>query len=51
MKAHWYFISEEECPICGCIRNVSRERRYDARPTEYEKRHEYIVRYDYCNER
>ena len=47
-RKHWYFITQEECPVCGCGREY-RERRYDPRPKEYEKRHDYNpMAYDSC---
>ena len=44
----WYFITIEECPICG-RGPETRERRYGPRPDRYEDRHEFAVVYDYCD--
>ena len=47
-QPHWYFITDDYCPICGGCRTY-RERRYDDRPEEYWKRHEHNEVYDYCD--
>jgi hypothetical protein len=31
MPAHWYFITIEECVLCGTTR-ITRERRYGKKP-------------------
>lgn len=48
-RRHWYFITYDECPICG-HEIETRERRYTPRPPRFEDRHEFIVHYDYCDQ-
>jgi hypothetical protein len=39
-RPHWYFISAEQCVLCG-REYVERERRYGKRPKKWADRHEY----------
>ena len=39
-EPYWYEYFHSECPVCGSG-GYSRERRYTAKPVEYEKRHHY----------
>lgn len=48
MKPHWYFISTIYCPLCGRTETY-RERRHTPRPDDYNDRHEFLERYDYCD--
>lgn len=47
MKPHWYFITFEECPVCGRWGEY-RERRYTPRPSEWWDRHEWLPSYCGC---
>jgi len=37
MRQHWYFITREECVLCGRSREY-RERRYTRRPKRWQSR-------------
>lgn len=48
-KRHWYFITIEECPVCGGG-HTYRERRYGRKPKSPARRYEWIQAYDWCIE-
>lgn len=45
---HWYFITYQECPVCGRGKTY-RERRYTRRPEDPSKRYKYEQVYDWCD--
>jgi len=44
---YWYFIYIQECPLCGFSRET-RERRYDEKPVDWNKRHEFAYIAYHC---
>lgn len=40
-RKYWYYITEEECVLCGRYR-IYRERRYTKKPKKYWNRHKYV---------
>lgn len=49
-EPHWYLITIDECPVCGCSRET-RERMHTPRPEHFGERHKFELHYDYCQER
>jgi hypothetical protein len=47
-RKYWYFITTEECPVCGRY-SQHRERRYTRRPKDACKRHAWVPIYDWCD--
>lgn len=47
-RRHWYFITFEDCPVCGHGKEY-RERRFTPKPKDPAKRYQYRHYWDYCN--
>jgi hypothetical protein len=47
-KKYWIYTEVWYCPVCG-RGETFKERRYDKKPEEWEKRNEYRESYDYCD--
>lgn len=45
---YWYFVTTVACPIC-CRGKTYRERRYEEKPDDPQKRYKYIEHWDGCN--